>query len=216
MSLPGITAPPGTPPFLSDGHANQDDPLFAQVRTATGHSRARRVRTVPERVADVSWFLDAAELAAIDTWYWDTLQCGALEFAAHVRNRGPGMLWYRARWISFETEMLTLQRGRLRGQLLLMGDGEVNPPDTSALRSEVTAALLSLSGTAILIPKVLDSEVTVALLTLSGEIGAASLAMEGSVGLAGDLNIVVNVDISAGAAALSGALSISGDLTITP
>jgi hypothetical protein len=144
MTLPLITVPEGTPCFLAEGHGIDEDSVFAQVPFATGHSRARRVWSVTERLVSVSWLLEADEMAAVDEWFEDTLQAGAAEFAAQVKNVGAGLLWWRARWVSFQTEMLHLGRGRVSGVLLLTGEGSVTGPETGVLRMEVLVPLLDV------------------------------------------------------------------------
>lgn len=180
MSLPSITAPPGTPAFLVDGHAIEEDSVYAQVRTATGHSRARRRWTVMERVVSVGLILEADQLEAFDEWYETALLAGAREFAAQIANQGEGArkLWWRARWISFDIEMMHRGRGYVRGSLFLSGDGSEEGPNTGALAMEVAVPLLDIRSAvhlpagmameievALLQPAVLRMEIIVALLT---------------------------------------------------
>lgn len=165
MTLPSITAPPGTPAFLVDGHAIEEDSVFAQVRTATGHSRARRRWTVIERVVAVSWLLEADQLEAVDSWYEDALLVGEREFAAQIANQGAGArkLWWRARWISFDIEMLHKGRGLVSGSLFLTGEGSAEGPDTGALAMEVAVSLLDIRSS-IFLPADLAMEIDVELL----------------------------------------------------
>jgi hypothetical protein len=163
MTIPLITAPAGTPFVLAEGHGIEEDSVFAQVPFATGHSRARRVWTVTERLVTVRWLLEADEMAAVDEWFEDTLQAGALEFAAQMKNVGAGLLWWRARWVSFQTEMLHLGRGRVSGVLLLTGEGSETGPETGVLRMEVAAPLLDVRSI-VSVPKLLAMEVLLQLL----------------------------------------------------
>jgi hypothetical protein len=187
MTLPTITAPSGTPVFLAEGHGIEEDSVFAQVKFATGHSRARRVWTVTERVVSVQWFLEADEMLAVDDWYENVLLAGAREFSAYVRNQGDGMLWWRARWVEYRTEMLHKGRGRVTGSLLLTGEGSVTGPDTGALEMEIAVALLDTRSTvsvpsglameisiALLQPQLLAAEITVALLSVDTTVGPSS------------------------------------------
>jgi hypothetical protein len=178
MTLPLITPPVGTPLFLVEGHGIDEDSVFDQVAFATGHSRARRVWTVTERAVSVRWLLDADELAAVDAWYEDTLAAGSLEFAVQVKDLGPGLRWWRARWISFETQLLHLGRGLVTGTLFLTGEGSESGPETGALTMEVDVALLD-DRSNVSVPKVLAMEVLVHLLQ------PAFLQMEVTVSLAG-------------------------------
>lgn len=165
MTLPTITAPDGAPVFLAEGHGIEEDSVFAQVGYTTGHSRARRVWTVPERAVAVSWLLDADVMAAVDDWYENTLLAGTRQFAARVRNQGAGsaLLWWTARWIDFQTEMLNLGRGRVSGMLLLTGEGSETGPETGALAMEVEIALLDVRST-VSVPKNLAMEILIELL----------------------------------------------------
>lgn len=180
MSLPGITAPTGTPLFLADGHSIAEDSMFDSVRSRSGHARLRRVRTAGERVVSVAWFLEADELLAVIDWFEDVLQAGALEFAALVANQGPGQRWWRARWMSFQTELLHKGRGRVTGTLLLVGSPSETGPDLSQLAAEISVALRS-SATAT-IPALLEAEIVIALQAQSGD---TLLAAEVPVGLDG-------------------------------
>lgn len=165
MTLPSITAPTGTPVFQEAGHGIEEDSVYAQVQFATGHSRARRVSTVTERVVSVSWFLEADELAAVDDWYQSALQAGTREFSAQVRSQvtGQRLLWWTARWIEFQTVMLTRNRGRAGGRLLLTGDGSETGPELGVLAMEVLVELLDVRST-VSLPVPLAMEVLVELL----------------------------------------------------
>ena len=152
MSLPSITAPPGTPAFLVAGHAIEEDSVYAQVRPMIGHSRARRVWTVVERVVSVSWVLEAEQLEAVDDWFERALLVGSRDFAAEIMNQGAGArkLWWRAKWIApFDVEMLHRGRGRVTGQLLLTGEGTEQAP-TPALAMEIAIPLVGIAGRVVL------------------------------------------------------------------
>lgn len=177
MSLPSITAPSGTPPFLAYGHGIEEDSVFANVKSATGHGRKRRVYTVPERVVQVSWFLDADELEAVEDWYENTLQAGSLEFAAQVANQGPGLLWWTARWVDIQYELLHFGRARVTGSLFLTGEGSETGPDTSDLAMEVVVALIDIRSKAVL---------------------SSSLAMEVVINLVQPLELAIEVEIELG------------------
>lgn len=164
MTLPTITAPEGAPVFLAEGHEIEEDSVFAQVAYTTGHSRARRVWTVPERVVTVSWLLEPDVLAAVDDWYETTLRVGSRQFAARVRNQGASaaLLWWTARWITYQVEMMNLGRGRVSGTLLLTGDGSEIGPDTGALAMEIEIPLIDIRSNAN-VPQVLAMEISIAL-----------------------------------------------------
>jgi hypothetical protein len=183
-ALPLITVPAGLPVFLADGHSIDEDSVYAQVGYITGHSRARRVHTGPEREVAVSWILEADEMAAIDDWYENTLQAGALQFAVQVENQGAGLLWWTARWIDFQTEMMHLGRGRVSGRLFLIGEGSVAGPEFGALSMEIGCALLDVRsvvtlptglameiGCALTQPVQMRIEISVPLLSFLGAFG---------------------------------------------
>lgn len=152
MSLPGITAPAGTPVFLAAGHNVQERGVYETVEFGTGHSRTRPVRTKLERVVAVSWLLEEDEAAAVDHWLEETLKSASLHFSAQVASQdGDGLLWWRARWQWMPTfENLNLGRKRMSGQLFLVDEGSVEGPDTSTMAVEfvqrLTAASLSIAA----------------------------------------------------------------------
>lgn len=128
MALPSITAPAGFPCFLARGHAIALRPVHHPVRFAQGVARQRRCYTAQQRVVDVAWFLSQARLIEAEQWYEQTLDAGAIEFAAEVRTQGLGTLWWRARWVDIGYEMSSRGRGTVRGKLLLTGQPETSGP----------------------------------------------------------------------------------------
>lgn len=162
MSVPNIKAPPGTPRFQGEGHELQIKSPYAHVPFTSGHSRARRLFTTTVRVVRVEWFLSAAQLAAIDDWYLNVLKAGERQFAAEVMKQGVGTLWWTARWISFEIDMKTKNRGRLRGSLFLSGTPQANAPSGVALELSVTANLRDVRST-VALPTDLAMSVSAAL-----------------------------------------------------
>lgn len=142
MSLPGITAPSGTPPFRAAGHGIAPGSVFADVPMLTGHARRRRVwRTVP-RVVDVEWRLTQAEMAVVDAWFEDVLQAGNRRFSALIANQGTGDLWWEAQWLSpYRADPIAGGRWRVTGQLLLTGEGSATGPVTTDLQLAITVAL---------------------------------------------------------------------------
>jgi hypothetical protein len=137
MALPPIIAPPGTPVFLAEGHDVEDISRHAQVRFATGHGRARPVRSALNSIISVEWFLEAAQLADVRAWYEDGLEAGARSFSAYLKRFGAGMYWREARWLNFETEMLHFGRGRVSGRLFLFGPEYNTGPTVNDLAVEV-------------------------------------------------------------------------------
>lgn len=177
IGMPGIRPPAGTPCFLASAHSISPDSVFVDVKMRVGHARKRRVFTAAPRVVEVAWVLEAAEMAAVDAWYKNALLAGEREFAAQVKRQGPGMLWWRARWVEpYAAEALHLGRWRVTGRLLLTGVGQEADPYVPGLAVEFGAAL---TGTASLtVETMLAVEFGAELLqsqTLAVEFGAALL-----------------------------------------
>jgi hypothetical protein len=162
VSVPNLKAPPGTPRFQADGHSVEEDSAYAQVGYAQGHSRARRRWTSTQRVVTVSWFLSAQKLQAIDDWYENALKSGERQFAAEVKKEGAGTLWWTARWISYQCEMKTGNRGRISGSILLTGTPQATAPAGIDLGMSVGVALLDIRSS-IVLPADMSMTVSVAL-----------------------------------------------------
>lgn len=185
MTIPSVKAPAGTPRFLYEGHAVEEDSVFAQVKFATGHSRARRRWTTTERVVEVSWFLTQQRLLAVDYWYQNTLEAGSKEFAAEVKRLGAGTQWWTARWISYQCEMRPGNRGVITGSILLTGEPSDTGPTGSALELAVSASLID-TRSAVSVTKRLQLHVSAALVspTLLGlNVNASLLSIYTTLGL---------------------------------
>lgn len=141
MSVPNIKVPPGTPRFQLEGHAFEQLPMYGRVKFTVGSSRSRRVSSAPQYIYDVSWFLSAAQLAAIDNWYRYILRAGERQFAAEVLYADGYTVWYTARWLTFEITMKTKNRGRLVGRVFMSGEPEFNEPSGVDLTLSTGAAL---------------------------------------------------------------------------
>lgn len=144
MSVPNIKPPPGTPRFQQGGHSIDEDSAYAQVEYGTGGSRARRLTTETQRIISVGWWLTAARLAAVENWYEVSLRAGEREFAAEVKTEGEGTQWWTARWVQFQTEMKTKNRGRVTGKLLLTGTPQTHAPNGVDLAMTAGSALLDI------------------------------------------------------------------------
>ena len=174
MALPELTLPDGTPAFLADGHGIELMPLYADVAMRTGHDRRRRVYTTVPRIVSVGLQMTAAQMLAFHNWFEGPLQAGAQVFSAQVANQGPGLLWWRARFV----EPYTADAGeagasfKVSARLLLTGDGSVAGPYTPFLQA---SALVPLTGSAVLTaPFDLAASSVVALLPAT-YIGAATV-----------------------------------------
>lgn len=160
MSVPNIRMPLGTPRFQLDDHSIDEDGVYARIEYAVGHARARRVRSTTRRVVSVGLFLTKQKLLAFDEWYHVVLRNGEREFAAEVKNEGPGTLWWTARWISYQCEMKTKNRGRITGTLFLSGEPSAVAPSGVALSMTVRADLRDIRSS-ISLPTDLSMSVSV-------------------------------------------------------
>lgn len=165
--------------FFVEGHGIDEASVYSQVKPITGHSRARRVWTITERVVSVSSVLEADKLAEVDAWFENDLQAGSLEFAAQVADQRDGdqLLWWTARWVDYSVEMLHFGRGRVFGTLFLTGEGSEIGPDT-ALSMEISVPLLDIRSS-LYPPTSLAMEIAVSLEQTVG------MAMEIEVALLG-------------------------------
>ncbi len=169
MVLPTILAPSLAPAFLVQGHEFTETGAFSEVPTGTGHVRQRRTKTATERIVSVRWWLEADALAAVESWFENDLEAGSKAFTARVANQeGGGLVYWAARWISFECELLHYGRGRVSGSLLLIGDPSDTGPELGELALEAVIALQG-TGTAT-IPNDLALEAVIALEAISGDL----------------------------------------------
>jgi len=182
MSLPPILAPSSAPVFLADGHQVSERSPFARVGYGSGHSRLRRVRTTTERIVTVEWFLDAGVLEEIVEWYEEVLYAGQESFSARVANQdGSGLVYWAARWVAFEYELLELGRARLSGSIYLYGEPSATAPETGEFAAEV-GIVLNSSATAT-IPLEFAVEMSIVLNSQSGSpdfAAEAGIALESS------------------------------------
>lgn len=169
MALPTIVAPPEAGVFLADGHEIEELSRYAQVPMQVGHSRPRVVRSLNERMVDVSWFLEADALLAVYEWYEGTLQAGTRLFAARVASQGvapasgawPRLSWWTARWVQFQYEMLHYGRGVITGRVYLIEGPFEDGPDLSSMAMEILVPLLGSASPTV--PTALAMEISVAL-----------------------------------------------------
>lgn len=145
MALPQLTLPPGTPPFLLDGHQIEQNSLYGVSPMQAGHSRTRRVWTSSERFADVSLFLTADRMAAVHDWYEGPLFDGNGRFSAHVADDEGGIeraLWWPAEFEAPpEYEPVGPSYWRMTARLRLTGQGQADGPYTGELAYAVSVAL---------------------------------------------------------------------------
>jgi hypothetical protein len=176
MALPELTLPYGTPIFLGTGHGIELTPMYADIGMRTGHDRRRRVYTTVPRTVTVELFLSQAQMTAFHEWYEGPLDVGAQYFSTRVANQGPGLLWWKARFVEpYTADALHSRYWRVKATLLLVGDGSTTGPYTAAMNAAVTVAL---SGSAVLtVPNDLSAAVTVALQMANPMRAAVTIAL---------------------------------------
>lgn len=138
MALPELQLPAGLPCFLVRGHSATLEGRYDDIRMAAGAARRRRVYTIAPREVEVQAVYEADQAAQIDAWFEGPLQAGALHFAAHVRNQGPGMRWWDATWVEpYTMEALHEGRWRMSGRLRLYGAPSETPPERTTMRAAI-------------------------------------------------------------------------------
>lgn len=179
MTLPTILPPSSAPAFLVDGHEFAETGAFSPVRFGSGHARLRRVRSATKRIVFVRWFLEAAPLAAVEAWYESDLKAGSLPFTARVANQeGEGLVYWAARWLSFECELLHYGRGRVSGRLLLIGEPSETGPELSELALEARIGLEAIAEATIPSDFALE-----AVIALEASLGDPNMALEVAIAL---------------------------------
>lgn len=175
--MPEIVLPSSLPAWLIDGHESQLEDAYAHVQMRTGHHRLRRVYRRPPEVRSVSLQLLEEQAATFHAWFEHDLLAGEREFAARVAHRGPGVVWYAARFLGdppYDAEPLHLEGGvgwRIQARLLLSGQPQAFPPVLSAMSATTTIGLrgrargtstADMSATTVvdLVGEVLDMEVS--------------------------------------------------------
>lgn len=164
MALPELTLPDGTPAFCADEHEFELMPMYADVPMQTGHDRRRRAYTVVPRSINVKLDLTEAQAQAFFDWYEGPLEAGVQWFSARLANQGPGLKWWKARFVeAYQADADESGRSTwVKAKLLLVGESSDTGPYVAAMSSGV---LISLFGEAELtIPVSLGSAVLVELL----------------------------------------------------
>lgn len=172
MTLPEITLPDGTPAFSGGGHDIELGEMYADIPMRTGHARKRRVYTTVPRVVSVKLDMTLAQTLAFHEWYEGPLNVGVEEFSAQVANQGPGLLWWRARFVEPYTAEAdeSGQSFWVTAKLRLIGEGSVIGPYRPEMYSGIDMAF---TGTAtIILPIDMGAGVVVELLPVF-DLGAA-------------------------------------------
>lgn len=153
--------------FMRENHEIDQMPVFGDAKMETGTARRRRIYLTAPRTVIVGQDLDVDEVAGFDTWFEVSLKAGTEYFSAEVSNLGPGLLWWKARWLEpYTAEFLGGRWWKVTGKLMLFGEPSTTPPQPSALAGGV---LFDLTGEAsALAGQPLTGGVTFALLSATG------------------------------------------------
>lgn len=122
---PGLGPPSDIPGPRWVGHTHEMGSVYANLGMQTGHDRRRRVYTEVPRVVSVSWDLDLYQTTEFRNWYESDLNGGMGTFYLKVANQGPGVLWYRARFLEPYTAEAN-ESGQafwISAKVLLYGEG---------------------------------------------------------------------------------------------
>lgn len=164
--LPEITTPPGIPQFRHNSNAIQLLSLYADIPMRTGSMRKRRLYTAAPRIVQVEWFLTAAQMATVESWYQDDLHVGELWFSSRLRGTGGTMQWFKTRWLEpYQQTPMSGGYWTVTGKLLIEGDASDAPPENTTLGLEVGAFLTG--SAAVTVETVLALEIAVALRSLT-------------------------------------------------
>lgn len=123
MSLPSRVMPAALPDWLLADYRVAPDRVYATVPMASGSGRHRRIWTASDRRQEASLALLGS--AHLDLWHQFvevTLEAGLHPFAARVANIGPGLRWFDALLLGYETEAGPGRVTRLKARLLLRGE----------------------------------------------------------------------------------------------
>lgn len=207
--LPEIVLPEDLPAWLIDGHSGTDDPAYAKIAIATGHTRIRRVFRRPPIKRKVAMLLTEAQTLQFERWFEQDLLVGQRMFSARVRDMGPGHLWYAAQFAApYEAEYQHWSQApgkahwAVTADLILYGVGEDSGPELSPFQSSLFIALNARGAGAG--PVSFSSSVLVELAGISANrmfSSAAAIALTGSVSATGTISLYNSVNIALGARA---------------
>lgn len=177
MPLPGILMPSSTPVFQLANHNAKWQSPFINFEMSTGHRRKRRVRTIMPHVVTVSALFDRGQMTDFHRWHRDTLRNGERSFSARVKEQGDGLLWYESAWVGMYSAV-PMNGGywRVYGELLLTGEGQVEPPGPASFSSNVSVSLAARGS--LFVPVRFGSSVTVALIPSIRFHSSVTIALE--------------------------------------
>lgn len=168
MPLPGILYPTALPCWRLDSYNVAPGDVYAQVQWATGENRVRRVFTTQQRTDSVHLTLTAADMEVFHDWYENVLQAGLMPFSAEMANLGPGMLWFQAQFLGpYRADPIGGEFWQVTFDLLITGDGEATPPDTSELGFSVAVPVVA--SAVLMVPTSFAFDVLVPILARIGQ-----------------------------------------------
>lgn len=177
--LPSVSLPPGFPPIRWVGHGIELGSVYANVATQTGHHRRRRIYTEVPRVVSVSWDLTLEQMAMFHSWYENTLAAGLEEFSLQVANQGPGLVWWRARFV----EPYTVEANEsgqafwVSAKVLLVEQGAAESPYVPEMSSSIDVGYFGSAK--VYAPIDLGVDIVVSMLPSSLLYSAIRIALEG-------------------------------------
>lgn len=134
--LPELLAPGGLC-FLTSSNAITPDSMHDDIAPMLGHDLKRKVQTYAPQIVDVEAVLEPLDAYAVWEWFEKVLIVGSEKFTARVAELGPNSRYWISQWVAPpQWEALHLGRYRLRGQLMLTGQGWGDPPETVTLELE--------------------------------------------------------------------------------
>lgn len=128
MALPSTTMPTTLPDWRVEGYQAEPEPTVAHVPMATGPGRLRPIYTAADRRETGTLKLQAGQLPTWSDFVEDTLQAGLLPFAARVANLGPGVRWFDALLLEWDTDPQPNGTTIVVAKLLLRGSAYLTGP----------------------------------------------------------------------------------------
>lgn len=128
MPLPSRTMPSTLPEWLIDGYQAEPEPTVAHVPMTSGPGRLRPIYTAADRRERGTLRLLPAQLPVWFDFTENTLQSGLLPFAARVCNLGPGVRWFEALLLQWDTDPKPNGRTIVTAELLLRGPAYLSGP----------------------------------------------------------------------------------------
>jgi len=143
MALPELLLPSSTPPFLAVEHVHSPISLYSEITWATGHSTKRRLYTTAPRIVSVALDMDQDSMTDFHYWFEGPARGGSEYFSCQLANFGPGLLWFKTRFLRpyVATPDHTGMRWEVKFQLYVVGTGSLTAPVSTSAGSTRTLPL---------------------------------------------------------------------------